>query len=313
MPALANETRSLALELHRVVRDMDPARLRERQVAAMRGRLDELEAKLHAYLEARRDHRPAVREHFHAVAEQLAERTAHAEPADQAMGALRARLEPAYESLALTLKREAIHVPSLRPTNYARNVLHVFMACFAFTVLSLAWQWRFYVVVPFFIAAVGMEVSRRYSERANGLLMKLFHPVAHPHEVHRVNSASWYTLALLGLAIAGQMQAAAVGVIVLGLGDPAAALIGRRFGRHPLMHGRSLEGTLAFIAAGGLAAAAALYLAWPGLGLGLIAAMAAAGALAGALVELYSVKVDDNLTIPWAAAGASAIVAMLLA
>jgi len=143
--------------------------------------------------------------------------------------------------------------------------------------------------------------------------MKLFGPVAHPHEAHRVNSASWYTLALLGLAVAGQMEAAAVGVVVLGLGDPMAALVGRRFGKHALVHGRSLEGTLAFIVAGGLAAAGALHLAWPTMSLGLIAAMAGAGAGAGALVELYSVKVDDNLTIPWAAAGASALVAMFLA
>jgi len=312
MPALANETRSLALELHRVVRDMDPARLRERHMTAMRDRLDGLEAKLRAHLEARRDHRPAVREHLHVIADQLAERVAHEGPQAQAIGTLRTRLEPAYEALALTLEREAIHLPSLRPTNYARNVLHVFMACFAFSVLVLAWQWRFYVVVPFFISAVAMEVSRRFSDRANGLLMKLFGPVAHPHEAHRVNSASWYTLALLGLAIAGQMEAAAVGVIVLGLGDPMAALVGRRFGTHALVHGRSLEGTLAFIVAGGLAAAGALHLAWPTMSLGLVAAMAGAGVGAGALVELYSVKVDDNLTIPWAAAGASALVAMFL-
>jgi len=48
------------------------------------------------------------------------------------------------------------------------------------------------------------------------------------------------------------------------------------------------------------------------MSLGLVAAMAGAGVGAGALVELYSVKVDDNLTIPWAAAGASALVAMFL-
>ncbi|NOY91156.1 MAG: hypothetical protein GXP55_08085 [Deltaproteobacteria bacterium] len=312
MPALASETRMLALELHHVVRDMDPARLRAAHVSGMSERLQSLEAKLRAHLEAYRDHRPVIRERLHAVAEQLAERMGHDVPADQALSARRARLEPAYEALALALEREAIHVPSLRPTNYARNVLHVFMACFAFTVLVLAWEQRFFVVVPFFFAAVGMEVSRRFSRRANGLLMRLFGPVAHPHEAHRVNSASWYTLALLGLAIAGQKEAAAVGVVVLGFGDPMAALIGRRFGRHALIHGRSLEGTLSFIVAGALAAAAALYLVWPGLGLQVIASMAAAGAVGGALVELFSVKVDDNLTIPWAAAAASALAILAL-
>lgn len=311
MPALTAETRLLALELHQLVRDLDPARVRAAKVAALRTRLEALEAKLRTHVEARREQTP-VRERFAHVVEQLSARVGGDLTPSEALGAQRVRLEPAYEALAQALRREAIHVPSLRPTNYARNGFHVFMACFAFTILVLAWPWRFWVVGPFFAAAVVMEVSRRFSDRANGLLMKAFGPVAHPHEAHRVNSASWYTLALLGMALLGQPQAAAVGVLVLGFGDPVAALVGRRFGRHALIHGRSVEGSVGFVVSATAATVLGLWLAWPSLGLVPTLAAASVGAMAGALAELFSVKVDDNLTIPWAATLASAGVLALL-
>ena len=38
---------------------------------------------------------------------------------------LRKRLSPLYEDLAADLRAWEVHVPSLRPTNYARNVLHI--------------------------------------------------------------------------------------------------------------------------------------------------------------------------------------------
>jgi dolichol kinase len=86
-----------------------------------------------------------------------------------------------------------------------------------------------------------------------------------------------------------------------------AALVGRRFGRIKLLHGRSLEGSLAFIASGALAAFGLLMVFHPALGLGNAAAMALAGALAGAVAELVSFRVDDNFSIPLSAASGAAL------
>ena len=80
----------------------------------------------------------------------------------------RQNMLPAYERLAASLRHLDIHVPSLRPTNYARNIYHVSnaalcMVCLRFldepTVLKLAG----------FMATVAWscEIGRRVMPRLN--------------------------------------------------------------------------------------------------------------------------------------------------
>lgn len=91
--------------------------------------------------------------------------------------------------------------------------------------------------------------------------------------------------------------AAASGMAVLLTADAAAALIGRRFGRHKTVNHKSLEGFLAFIITG--CAALALYFicldAAP-----LLYAFIPAAVIPAALAELFQkqLRVDDNFSIP---------------
>lgn len=90
---------------------------------------------------------------------------------------------------------------------------------------------------------------------------------------------------------------AAASLAVMLTGDAAAALIGRKFGKHKFVNNKSLEGFIAFILAGSLAVSviffimnnAPVWYIW-----GLIAV------IAGALAELFQkqLKLDDNFTIP---------------
>src|SRR5207253_341474 len=102
--------------------------------------------------------------------------------------------------------------------------------------------------------------------------------------------------ALILLALFASRPAMLAGVAVLGIADPIAASVGRRYGRHKIRAGRSLEGTLAFFVAGALAAAAMLALAGavPAAQLAIYAAVAG---FVGALAELGSIRLDDNFTI----------------
>ncbi|MBO5821869.1 MAG: hypothetical protein J6R86_02525, partial [Lentisphaeria bacterium] len=90
---------------------------------------------------------------------------------------------------------------------------------------------------------------------------------------------------------------AAASMAVMLTGDAAAALIGRKFGNHQIVNGKSLEGTLSFIAVGytvlsivGIVccAPAVFYI------------FGAVGVIAGSIVELFTkqIKIDDNFTIP---------------
>jgi len=221
---------------------------------------------------------------------------------------------PAYEAFA-ALVREAGHAaPSLRPSNHTRAVFHVMGGTTAAMLVEhvLPASWLLPVALSFAALAWTMEISRRWDSRINSLLMKLFGPVAHAHEAWRINSATWFSTALVCVALMQTPVAAVVAFLVLGWADPAAGIIGRRYGRVRLVHGRSLEGTLTFALVGFVVSFVALAL-WHGeLSTGMQVGLALAGAVPGAVAELFARRIDDNLAIPVTAAmGVVAALAMM--
>ena len=220
----------------------------------------------------------------------------------------RVGMVPAYEHFAASLGHIDVHVPSLRPTNYARNLYHIANAVFAVLCLRFLSEGTVLMLASSaFVLAWACEIGRRVMPKLNDFLMQLMRKVAHPHEAWRINSATWYVTACVILSLIWNPQVASVGLVVLGFADPAAAIIGRRYGRHQLVNGRTLEGTLAFIAVGTVMAWFWLLLGW-GLAPGFAFKMAAVGATVGGIAELYSRRIDDNLSVPVAAAvGALAV------
>lgn len=93
----------------------------------------------------------------------------------------------------------------------------------------------------------------------------------------------------------GQAGAAALGVMLLA--DTAAALVGRKFGRHKMANGKSREGFWAFLVAGWLVVGCgALFWQWNLLTVGL----GGGGVVAAAYAEIYEkqLHIDDNFSIP---------------
>jgi dolichol kinase len=199
-------------------------------------------------------------------------------------------------------------VSNARPQNHARSIFHVGSALVALACLH--WlpsrAWIIGVALTFALAGWTMEIIRHVSPAANAKMMVFWGPVAHPHERTGINSATWYTTALVVLALFAPIRSAEIGVVVLGLADPAAGLIGRRFGRTRLRANRSLEGSLGFVVVGALAAAGWLSLVHA-VPLSAIAVLAGVGGLAGALTELGSTRLDDNFTIPVMVAAAVSV------
>jgi dolichol kinase len=188
-----------------------------------------------------------------------------------------------------------------RPSNHTRSLFHVASGAVALGLIRFmpTRGWLVAVAAAFGLAAWSMEIARRRSEAINERLMRFFGPVAHPDERYRVNSSTWYVTALVLLASLAPAYAAEIGVLVLAVADPAAAFLGRRFGRVRLRNGRTLEGTLAFFAVGAIATFGWLSLTTlVALPTSTKLALAAAGAAAGAVTELGSSRVDDNFSIP---------------
>jgi dolichol kinase len=307
--ALTQSGREIAIELHRLLKEIDPSRWRaelqaraqsraatiaqmirdSRAAHAMEDKLANLNARLQELARLMEAHLPA--------------RDLPRTEARDAWQAFRTRMAPHYENLARGLREHAVHVPSLRPTNYARSAFHVGSGLFALSMIYwvLSPLGMFIVAAAFASWAWSMEFFRRRSPALNDRLMRAFGKVSHPHEAWRVNSATWYATALLMLSLTGRPLLCAIAVIVLGLADPAAGLIGRRWGRTKLVNGRSLEGSSTFFLVGTLAAfgvATGLY------GLAVLPALilAVSAALPATLAELFSRVLDDNFTVPVAAA-----------
>ena len=312
---LTPTVRELAHELIALLADLDPARWRDHLSPTARARLDRVAgqlAELRALAPAT-DAFAALRARLGDLAAALDEHAPATDAGRDAWMRLRARLLVAYDALARALRDLEVHVPALRPTNYRRNLFHISFALFALLLLEVLLTQPLLVrfAAGFFVWSWGCELLRRRVPAVNRALMRVLGPFAHPHEHWRINSATWYATAILLLTLTGDPELQVCGVAILGFADPAAAVVGRRYGRHKIIHGRSLEGTLAFIVVGALVAL--LLLAGPHrLALPHAALVALAAALPAALAELLSRRVDDNLSIPLSAAAGAWLALTLL-
>lgn len=129
-----------------------------------------------------------------------------------------------------------------------------------------------------------------------------------------LDGAKTYPVAVLAALLLFPLPVAAAAWAVLGVGDAASNVVGRRIGRPPFLGraDRSLAGTLAFVATALPAAVAAhawVAAATPDLR---VVAAAATAAAAGAAAEMLTPRrFDDNLPVCLAAGAAmSAVVAI---
>ncbi|MFO0759578.1 MAG: hypothetical protein U0359_24005 [Byssovorax sp.] len=310
------ETQGLSEDLCALLLSVDPSSFREETGPEAHASAGRIQTRLRALVEAAEQdaHLRRLRQGLETLLSTLERSTPEpARATREAWTAFQKEVQPAYEALAQTLRSLAVPAPTVRPTNYKRSLFHVACGAAAFGLMRLlpGRAWLVGLSLAFAIAAWTMEIARRHSGDVNDRLMRLFGKVAHPHERYRVNSSTWYTTALFLLSIAAPLPAAEIGVVVLAVADPAAALIGRRYGKTKLRAARSLEGTLAFLAVGAALSLALLAGLHP-QPLPIMLLLAATAGLSGALAELYSTRLDDNFTIPVTVAAAVGFAGQML-
>ena len=312
------------LELHALLRDIDPSRWRSDFDAALRDRLHRIQAGAVQMMAALRSEgkMDAVRERVDELSRALRDFSPRQSlPSAEAIRDewlhFRKSVVPYYELCVLSLRRQAIQVPSLRPTNYARTALHI--GCGILAIVLLEWLlplWALpFAAGGFALWCWSMEIARRIWPWWNTMLFKfpLFKVVAHPREVHHVNSATWFATSIFVLALMQTHIVPLVAAAVVTFGDPAAATIGRKWGKTVLVNGRTLEGCLALLVVGtsvgllGLRVFHADVLTWPESIL-----VAGLAALFGGVAELVSRRLDDNLTVPLCAAGGAMLARLMI-
>jgi dolichol kinase len=315
--ALAMYSRPLALELHALLRDLDPSRW-DGVEAAARARIAQLEAQLSGMLSSKPDIERSIAERLDEIALLLRERVPSEDlprdVRDDAWQRFRKQLSAAYEALGVALDSWSVQVPSLRPTNYTRSAVHALISVTLLVLVEEYFTRPQLWIIPLCVASVFwvLEGLRHFNDTARAFLLWIFNPIAHPHERYRVNSSTWFASALLIIGSLYEPMVCALALVVLGLADPAAALVGRRWGNTKLVNNRSLEGSITFAIVGTLASLVTLAIWHADLSWQARLLVALGASVPAALAELASGRIDDNLSIPVAAATGAYLATLLL-
>ena len=181
--------------------------------------------------------------------------------------------------------------------NYHRKLWH--FAGGAVVVVSLVLfapskRWAIVILAAALALMLVIDIVRYFSRRGKRLFWRHLGFLTSEKEKRGPTTSLYYAASLLLCVIIFPSYAAIGGVISLAAGDSAAAIVGRRYGRLRI-GGKSIEGGLAN-AVLTFALILIFVRSYP---------VAACGALAGAVVEMFSIPwLDDNITVPLAAGGA---------
>jgi dolichol kinase len=170
-----------------------------------------------------------------------------------------------------------------------RKVFHAFNAsALSVTVVTLEPSQALLLGLLGGLAAIllAADIVRLRNVSANQLFFRAFASLASPREARGIASSTWYAIGVLLAFLAFPRAVAISSVLVLGLADPAASIVGQRWGKRPFLGG-SLEGTAAFI----LVAGVILLTRHP-------VALALMATAVSAVAERRAWPLDDNLAVP---------------
>lgn len=138
-----------------------------------------------------------------------------------------------------------------------------------------------------FLALFVLDFFRLRDREFNSRVMRIFSFLIRRTEERRYTGATHLCFAFFFVTWLFSREVAVTAMLFLSLGDTAAEMGGKYFGKNKIFR-RSVEGSLAFFIV-------SFPLAWAILDDWRVALLSAA---AGTLVELFSFEVDDNLTVP---------------
>ena len=149
------------------------------------------------------------------------------------------------------------------------------------------------------IAAVLVVDSTRLRVPAfNRFMQERFSSFIRQNEANKLTGTAPYVLGIGLTLLLYRTDIATAAICFLVFGDVAATAIGERFGKTKISGEKSLEGTLAFVAAA-ILSGVLLHVAGIHLTHGLILA----GAIIAAGAELLPLRMNDNLAIPVVSGG----------
>ncbi len=201
--------------------------------------------------------------------------------------------------------QEFIYEPPVTQHLWPRHVMHIIVgSAIPIGVLLLPLGLAKWLLIVFSVLAVILEVGRASLPTLNDLLIKVL-PFFKPRERFQITGATYYWLSATFVVFAFPEDIAVLSLLFLSFGDPFATVVGSRDHRARIF-GKSVAGTAAFAAIAVIAGALAslhpeIDLVW----------WVVPGALVAAVAELLPSPLDDNVTVPLAAAITMALLSTL--
>lgn len=191
-----------------------------------------------------------------------------------------------------------------------RKALHMIALVVPLFIALVGKRWALIVLLPASLLALTADVLRVRSAAFAGFIYRTFGfmmrsterpPVGGPVNI---NGATWVLVSATLLTLAFPIRIAVPVFIMFMVSDAAAALIGRRFGRHRWgRSARTVEGSAAFLVTGTLIMAL-----FPAIDFWIGATSVLCAAAAEALPRPF----NDNLRVPFVAAGVVLLLEWLL-
>lgn len=189
----------------------------------------------------------------------------------------------------------------------ARKAFHVSSTAVPLLVWLLPRDVAVSLLVTAAVVALLVEAARHRIRPVRYHFLRRTRTMLRPHERRGLAGATWMALAYAAAVLLFPRPVAVAAMLFNALGDAAAALVGKRWGRRRTAWEKSWEGFAA-----GLAVDLAV-----GLGMWMIApaavpfAGALLGALAAASAEFAPLPLDDNVRVTLAGGAGIALGAML--
>lgn len=181
-----------------------------------------------------------------------------------------------------------------------RKFYHLLMGlmCFSLYAFALTRDQALFLLATVGGAWMILDYSRLKIPVVNGAALRLFGSVMRKEELHALTANSFFVLGVAAVVLLFSKPVALFSILYLALGDPAAAIVGTRWGKHRIAAGKkSLEG----MAANGVVsflstlAVSVLYFQLPGSS---ALPLAVLGSLCSMIAEILPLPFDDNLTLP---------------
>ena len=138
-----------------------------------------------------------------------------------------------------------------------RKSLHLLALFYPVGYLILGRSTTLWILVPLGVTAIVLDVLRAKNEAVHSIFDRFFGFMMRPEERQfnpkrpTINGASWVTASFTVLILFFSGPIAIVSFVMFMIGDAMAAIVGRKWGKHPLGMGTStVEGTLSFLISG---------------------------------------------------------------